>query len=95
MIAKDRTHDGCAPDRGSLSASLRSIGRALHRVAGLLDPWPGYAVPSDELVVMLAAERQETGQPIASRMGLDELLDRHRRLLAEPMRSALCGEWLA
>ncbi len=69
---------------------MMSIGRTLNRVAGLLDPWPGYAVSADELAVMLAAESQESKQP---RAGLDKLLERHRRLLAEPTRNALSGEW--
>ena len=93
MIAVARTQHDSTPNLGNISAGLRSIGRALHGVAELLDPWPGYAVPADELMEMLAAERRETEQPQAPRAGLDELLERHRRLLAEPVRNALYGEW--
>lgn len=90
VIAEHRTQHSSTPDRGSVAEGLQSVGRALHLVAGLLDPWPGYAVPSDELLGMLTEERQGVAR---SRAGLDELLERHRRLLAEPMRNVLSGEW--
>lgn len=95
MNAEDKAQNSSAPGRGNLTASTRSIRRALRRIARLLDPWPGYAVPEDELLAVLAAERGEAEQPGQPRMGLDELLGRHRRLLAEPMRSLLSGEWLS
>ena len=92
MIAEHSIEHSSARGRGGLTAGLLSITLTLHRAAGLLDPWPGYAVSTDELVRMLAEESRGMEQP---RAGLDELLERHRRLLAEPMRSLLCGEWCA
>ena len=46
-----------------------------------------------ELAEMLAAEYRKAEKSRISRMGLDELLERHRRILAGPVRSALYGEW--
>ncbi len=93
MISLVGTYHSHALDLGGLASGASSLGRLLHRVAELLDPWPGYAVTADELLVMLAAERQgkERSRPLW--IGLDELLERHRRLGTAPARTPLSGEW--
>jgi hypothetical protein len=95
MIWVDKFENHSARDHGTLPGWVWSIAVALHRAAGLLDPWPGYAVSADDLATMLEAESRASGQPFPARMRLDELLERHRRILAGPARKVLSGEWLS
>ena len=87
---KGRSHsEGGAGRWRSLAAGHA---RAIVDLARLLNPWPDYAKPTDELVDMLTAEFPEERRH-SPRVELDYLLKRHRQLLCDATHSFSLQEW--
>ena len=94
MSERDEGQRGGAADH-ILHASQRTIDRVVRRCARFLNPWPGYAVPADELLETLTTEYAEAQRQCGPRIGIDDLLERHRRLLSGPKRHLSSEEWTA
>jgi hypothetical protein len=94
---ESQNSEGNPPERGAHLTGLRAIERAIREAIRLLDPWPGYAVPTDELVAMLKKRYGQNGEGgelhVPPTKGLDELLEHYRRTVTAQTRPRSAEEW--